>query len=313
MRRETGVNDPEKQRDGRTAIAIAHIAASVDKDPRAPSAMHFVQKLSPAVFGPEPSKDNMLFAGLGQAIGVGAGAKLALVMLSELNRRGGDPARAQLLLALMLAGFVRLGERIDEAYTGLLAHIGPLCMEWTHWKKEDEEGAIHLLIDSINTQPALLEDLGPRLERLEQAGLEAFRVIRDLATLAFDSPLREVHTQFLGSQSIFSSISGSRLALRDIRYVSRMTGHQNAGTELEAIRLTLTNIGFDAPHSAFLADLSQSESNALMLRGNWTTVDFARMELQGRAFQRLLTFLNGQYIVPNVLDLVAFDNPDMQV
>ncbi|PRD41761.1 hypothetical protein C5748_20080 [Phyllobacterium phragmitis] len=315
LRSETGsVEAGERQPDVHTAMALAHIAASIDKDPRTPSAIRLMQDLSAAVLASASPNDNTIFAGLAQAIGVGAGAKLALALTSELARHGDDPARAQSLLALVLAGFLRLGERIDEAYTELLVHAGPLCMEWPHWKNAGEEGATDILIDSIKAQPSLLENLDPRLERLEQTGLEAFRAIRDLASLAFDAKLRDIHQRFLASQSVFSSIAASRTALRDIRHVSLMTDHQGAGTEMEAIRLTLTHIGFDAPRAAFLADLSQFGSNALILRANWTAIDgFARMEVQGRAFQRLLAFLNGQYVVPNVLELVDFDNPDMQV
>jgi hypothetical protein len=304
----------ERQREVRTALALAHVAAAIDKDPRNPAAMRLMQDISALVLAPATQNDNTIFSGLAQVIGIGAGAKLALAIAAELAHRDKDPSRAKTLLTLLLTGFVRLGERIDEAYSGVLRHAEPLCLEWIKWRGEGEENAIHALIDFLEGQPAFLENLEPQLERLEQTGLEAFRAIRDLAAWSFDGKLRDVHDRFLASPSVFASIAGSRAALKDIRQISRAASGEETGPMLEMTRLTLTDVGFDAPRAAFLADLSQLGPNAMMLGANWTALEsFTGMEAQGRAFQRLRAFLNGQYILAETLETIGFDDYDMHI
>ncbi|KKX26161.1 hypothetical protein [Rhizobium sp. LC145] len=304
----------ERQREVRTALALAQVAAAIDKDPRNPAATRLMQDISAVILAPATPNDNTIFSGLAQAIGIGAGAKLALAIAAQLAHRDKNPSRAKALLTLLLAGFVRLGERIDEAYSDLLRHAGPLCIEWIKWRGEGEEEAIQALIDFLKGQSAFLDNLEPRLERLEHTGLEAFRAIRDLAAYSFDGKLRDVHDRFLASRSVFASIAGSNAALKDIRQISLAASGEEPGPSLEMMRLTLTDVGFDAPRAAFLADLSQLSQNALMLGANWTALEsFTRMEAQGRAFQRLLAFLNGQYVVAATPDIVGFDDPDMQI
>ncbi|WP_157895514.1 hypothetical protein, partial [Rhizobium sp. LCM 4573] len=133
-------------------------------------------------------------------------------------------------------------------------------------------------------------------------------------TYSFDGKLRDVHERFLASRSVFASIAGSNAALKDIRQISLAATGKESGPSLEMVRLTLTDIGFDVPRAAFLADLSQLSQSTLMLGANWTALEsFTRMEAQGRAFQRLLAFLNGQYVVAATPDIVGFDDPDMQI
>lgn len=304
----------ERQREVRTALALAHVAAAIDKDPRNPAAMRLMQDISAVILAPATPNDNTIFSGLSQSIGIGAGAKLALAIAAELANRDKDPSRAKALLKLLLTGFVRLGERIDAAYSDVLRHAGPLCLQWIKWRGEGEENAIDALLDFLKGQPALLGNLEPRLERLEQAGLEAFRAVRDLAAYSFDSKLCDVHGRFLASRSVFASIAGSSAALKDIRQVSLAASDAETRPVLEMVRLTLMDVGFDAPRAAFLADLSQLGHNAMVLGANWTALEsFTQMEAQGRAFQRLLAFLNGQYVVAVTPAIVRFDDPDMQI
>ncbi len=304
----------ERQREVRIALSLAHVAAAIDKDPRNPSSMRLVQDICAIVLASAAPNDNTTFSGLAQAIGVGAGARLALAVATHLAHHDEDPSRAPALMTLVLAGFVRLGERVDDAYAEVLKHTGPLCLEWFKWRGEGQENALRALVNALKAQPAYLERLAPQLERLEQAGLEAFRAVRDLAVYTSDRNFREVHERFLANPSVFAAIAGSRTALKDIRHLSLVTNGGQGGPVLEAVRLTLTQIGFDAPRAAFLADLGQLGSDALMLGANWTELDdFEFMEMQGRAFQRLLAFLNGQYVLAETPETIGFDDADMQV
>lgn len=311
---DRGGKSEERQREVRIALALAHVAAAIDKDPRNPSSVRLVQDICAIVLAPATPNDNTTFSGLAQAIGIGAGARLALAVAAELAHDDEDPSRAPALMALVLAGFARLGERVDEAHAEVLKHAGPLCLEWFKWRGEGQERAIRALVNALKCQPAFLQRLDPQLERLEQAGLEAFRAVRDLSAYTFDGKFREVHERFLASQSVFAAIAGSRAALKDIRHVSLATRDADDGPVLQAVRLTLMRTGFDAPRAAFLADLSQLGQNALMLGANWTELDdFEFVEVQGRAFQRLLAFLNGQYIVAEMPEIIGFDDLDMQL
>lgn len=311
---DRGGKTEERQREVRIALALAHVAAAIDKDPRNPSSVRLVQDICAIVLAPATPNDNATFSGLAQAIGIGAGARLALAVAAELAHDDEDPSRAPALMALVLAGFARLGERVDEAYAEVLKHAGPLCLEWLKWRGEGQERAIRALVNALKCQPAFLQRLDPQLERLEQTGLEAFRAVRDLSAYTFDGKFREVHERFLASQSVFASIAGSRAALKDMRHASLAARDADDGPVLQAVRLTLTRTGFDAPRAAFLADLSQLGQNALMLGANWTELDdFEFVEVQGRAFQHLLAFLNGQYIVAETPEIIGFDDLDMQL
>jgi hypothetical protein len=303
----------ERRREKRIVQALAHVAAAVDKDPGHPSSMKLVQDICAVVLAAGMRTDDATFRGLAQAIGAGAGARLALAAATEFDLHDGDRPRAQTLMALVLTGFVRLGERIDEAYIKILKQTGPLCLEWFRWRGQAEEIALPALINALKGQPVFLRTLAPQLEYLERTGLEAFRAIRDLSAYPCDAQVRDVHERFLNSQSVFASIAGSHAALTDILRVSSAANGSGEGADQEAVRLTLVHIGFDAPRAAFLADLSQLGREAMMLGATWTELtDFAHVELQGRAFQRLLTFLNGQYIIGCLPDVVHFDDPDMQ-
>lgn len=311
---DRGGKTEERQREVRIALALAHVAAAIDKDPRNPSSVRLVQDICAIVLAPATPNDNATFSGLAQAIGIGAGARLALAVAAELAHDDEDPSRAPALMALVLAGFARLGERVDEAYAEVLKHAWPLCLEWFKWRGEGQERAIRALVNALKCPPAFLQRLDPQLERLEQTGLEAFRAVRDLSAYTFDGKFREVHERFLASQSVFASIAGGRAALKDMRHASLAARDADDGPVLQAVRLTLTRTGFDAPRAAFLADLSQLGQNALMLGANWTELDdFEFVEVQGRAFQRLLAFLNGQYIVAETPEIIGFDDLDMQL
>ncbi len=309
-----GGRTEKRQREVRTALSLAHVAAAIDKDPRNPSSMRLVQDLCAIVLASVAPNDNTTFSGLAQAIGVGAGARLALAVATHLAHHDEDPSRAPALMTLVLAGFVRLGERVDEAYAEVLKQTGPLCLEWFKWRGEGEEIAVRALVNALKGQPAYLERLAPQLERLEQTGLEAFRAVRDLAVYTSDRNFRAVHERFLANPSVFAAIAGSRTALKDIRHLSRLMTGEQGGPVLDAVRLTLTQIGFDAPRAAFLADLGQLGGQALMLGANWTELDdFEFMEMQGRSFQRLLAFLNGQYVLAETPETIGFGDADMQV
>lgn len=304
----------ERQREVRVALSLAHVAVAIDKDPRNPSSMRLVQDICAIVLASAAPNDNTTFSGLAQSIGVGAGAKLALAVATYLAHHDDDPSRAPALMTLVLAGFVRLGERVDEAYAEVLKHIGPLCLEWFKWRGEGEENAVRALVNAFKGQPVFLQTLAPQLERLEQTGLEAFRAVRDLAIYSSDRNFRDVQERFLANPSVFASIAGSRAALKDIRHLSLVMNGAQEGPVLEAVRLTLTQIGFDVPRAAFLADLSKLGRDTMMLGANWTELeDFEFMEMQGGAFQRLLAFLNGQYVVAEIPETIGFDDADMQV
>lgn len=299
----------DKQRSTRSALALAHLSAAIDKDPRSPSTMRLQQDISSVVLASATPNDNTIFTGLAQAIGVGAGMKLALLVVSVLADHEDDPSRARSLLALMAAGFVRLGERIDEAHGAVIQCLGPLLVEWIAWRAGSDEDAIAALMDFIGRRPSLLENLGPRLDRVEQIGTEAFRALRDLVSCSFDKELGEVRRRFTASESVFGSIAASRTALREIDQMAVAgTAGEDGGPVLDAVKLVLTHIGFDTPRAAFLANLSQI-GHGSMLGANWTALEsFARMETQGRTFQRLLAFLNGQYIVEKMPVIISFDD-----
>lgn len=302
----------DKQRSTRSALALAHLSAAIDKDPRSPSTMRLQQDISSVVLASATPNDNTIFTGLAQAIGVGAGVKLALMVASVLADQEDDPSRARSLLALMAAGFARLGERIDEAHGAVIQCLGPLLVEWIAWRAGSDEDAIAALMDFISRRLSLLENLGPRLDRVEQVGKEAFRALRDLASCSFDKELGEVRRRFTASESVFGSIAASRTALREIDDMAAAgTTGENGGPVLDAVKLVLTHIGFDAPRAAFLANLSQI-GHGSMLGANWTALEsFTQMEAQGRLFQQLLAFLNGQYIVEKMPVIISFDDLDI--
>ncbi|MGU3399961.1 hypothetical protein ACLBWS_09495 [Brucellaceae bacterium D45D] len=300
----------EKQRAVRTALALAHLAAAIDKDPRSPSTMRLMQDISAVVLNSATANDNTVFTGLAQAIGVGAGIKLALMVATALAHEEEDRrSRAPSLRALMVAGFVRLGERIDGAHRAVLQSLGPLLMDWATWRTGPVDAALLALADFVGSQPVLLENLAPRLDRIEQVGVEALRALRDLTSPSLDSELSSVQQRFIASDSVFGCIAGSRAALREINQMAAQRKPvENGLVELEAIKLVLTEIGFDAPRAAFLAERSRIDQGE-MLGHNWTLLEsFAQMEAQGRLFQQLLAFLNGQYIVEQIPIIIGFDD-----
>ncbi|MEJ5023030.1 hypothetical protein WH297_25380 [Ochrobactrum vermis] len=300
----------DKQRAVRTALALAHLAAAIDKDPRSPSTMRLMQDISAVVLNSATANDNTVFTGLAQAIGVGAGIKLALMVAAALAHEEEDRrSRAPSLRTLMVAGFVRLGERIDGAHRSLLQSLGPLLMDWATWRTGPADAALLGLADFVGSQPVLLENLAPRLDRIEQVGVEAFRALRDLTSPSLDNELRRVQHRFIASDSVLGSIAGSRAALREINQMAaQRTPVENGLVELEAIKLVLTEIGFDAPRAAFLAERSRIDQGG-MLGHNWTLLEsFAHMEAQGRVFQQLLAFLNGQYIVEQIPTIIGFED-----
>ncbi|WP_343314994.1 hypothetical protein AAIB41_15890 [Brucella sp. BE17] len=302
----------EKQRTVRTALAVAHLSAAIDKDPRSPSTMRLMQDIGSVVLASATPNDNTVFTGLAQAIGAGAGIKLALMVAAALAHEEGERrSRAPSLRALMVAGFSRLGERVDEAHRAVLQCLGPLLMDWASWRAARTDAALIALVDFVGSQPNLIENLAPRLDRIEQVGVEALRVLRDLASSSLDDGLRSVQQQFIASESVFGSIAASRTALREINQIAALRmGGENAKVELDAIKLVLTDIGFDAPRAAFLADRSRIDHGA-MLAHNWTALEnFAHMEAHGRLFQQLLAFLNGQYIIEYSPALIGFDDLD---
>jgi len=301
----------EKMPAVQTALVLARLAAAVDKDPSNSYVRRVMQDISAAVLASPTQNDKAIFSGLAQAIGVGAGSKLVLAIAHELVYRNDDQSRARAFLTLILSGFVRLGERIDEAYVEVIRHLQLLLIESAGWRSLPNDKAIQAMIVFVKREPILLENLEPRLDRLEQVGLEAFRAVRDLAAFSFDPELRVIHSRFVSSSSVLSAIATSRAALRELRQAAPDGGPST--TTLEATRLMLTHIGFDAPRAAFLADLSQIGGN-MMMSGNWTALEsFELMEAQGRTFQRLLAFLNGQYVVTAMPEIVSFDDSDMQL
>lgn len=301
----------DRQRDARAALAIAYVAAAVDKDPRPPTS-RLLQDLSAIVLASGASRNNATFSGLAQAIAIGAGARLALAVAAEMSHREEDRPRARAFVTLILAGLVSLGERVDDAYADLLKQAGPLCLEWLRWRGVGEDSAVRALVNALKGQSAYLQRLAPELERLETSGLAAFRAIRDLGAYPSDRLFRQVHEQFLASPGVFASIVGSPAALRDIQQLSLVNNGAPDLPVLEAVRLTLTQIGFDAPRAAFLADISQLGSNSLLLEGNWTELDdFEFIETQGAVFQRLLVFLNGQFVIAQNWQTIGFEDPDM--
>jgi hypothetical protein len=310
---EHGPKTDHQPKEVRTALAIAHIAAAMDRDPRSPSSMRLNQDIAALILSPSAPNDNAVFGGLAQAIGVGAGAKLALIVAFELAHQRDGRSRARSLLALMLSGFARLGERIDEAYADILRHAGPLCIEWMKWRQAgDGADAIAALIEHLHSEPLLLQELEPRLEKLEQTGLEAFRAIRDLSGYSFSPELRTVHQGLLNSDSAFAAIASSRSALKEIRHTALATADGGNGVTIDAVLLMLTRIGFDAPRAEFLVSVSEL-GRSTMLGATWTALDsFPEMEASGRSFQRLLAFLNGQYVVAVEPEIVSFDSADMQ-
>jgi hypothetical protein len=305
-----GVTD-DKPRDAKAALVLAHVASAIEKDPRQPSSIRLLQDISAIVLSPANQNDNTVFSGLARTIAVGAGLRLVLAVAADLAHRDENPSRAKSLITLMLSAFTDLGARIDAAYADLLQQAGPICLEWLSWRDMGEEKAIARLIALMNEKSGLLEDMGPKLERLEQAGLDGFHAVRDLAAFTLDPKLDVVRTYFLNSASVFGSISGSRTALREVRQAVTTSG--DGKVTLDMVRLSLTEIGFSAPKSAFLADLCDLENNALMLGSGWTALEsFQAMEKQGRAFQRLLSFLNGQFVMAALPDVIDFDDDDMQ-
>lgn len=308
-----GVTD-EKPRDAKAALVLAHVAAAIDKDPRPPSSIRLLRDIGTILLAPANQNDNAIFSGLVRTIAIGAGVRLVLAVADELAHRDGNPSRAKALVTLMLSAFADLGARIEAAYSDVLQQAGPLCLEWLAWRDEGEERAIALLIEHLQRQPVALEDMAPKLERLEQVGLEAFRAVRDLAAFTLDPKLHEVRSHFLNSPEIFGAISGSRMALRDMRHSITAPSDGNREQTLDMVRLTLSDIGFSAPRAAFLAELCELENNALMLGAGWAALEsFQRMEQQGRAFQRLLSFLNGQFVMAAAPDVIGFGDDDMQV
>ncbi|MEB2847445.1 hypothetical protein GAO09_24970 [Rhizobiales bacterium RZME27] len=303
----------KKPRDAKLALVLAHVAAAIDKDPRQPPSIRLLQDISAIVLSPANQNDNTVFSGLARTIAVGAGLRLVLAVAADLAHHDENPSRAKTLVALMVSAFADLGARIDAAYADLLQQAGPLCLQWLSWREMGEDKAIARLIALINEKNSLLEDMSLKLERLEQAGLDAFRAVCDLAVFTLDPKLDEVRSHFLNSSSVFASIAGSRTALRDIRQAvtTSTTGDENV--TLDMVRLSLTDIGFSAPRAAFLADLCELENNALMLGAGWTALEnFQAMERQGQAFQRLLSFLNGQFVMAVAPDVINFGDDDMQ-
>lgn len=232
---EGGGRTEERQREVRIALSLAHVAAAIDKDPRNPSSMRLVQDICAIVLASAAPNDNATFSGLAQAIGVGAGARLALAVAAHLAHHDEDPSPAPALMTLVLAGFERLGERVDEAHVEVLKHTGALCLEWFKWRGEGEDKAVRALVNALKGQPAYLEGLAPRLERLEQAGLEAFRAVRDLAVYTHDRNFRTVHERFLANPSVFTAIASSHTALKDIRHLSLVTKGEHGGPVLDAV------------------------------------------------------------------------------
>jgi hypothetical protein len=145
---------------------------------------------------------------------------------------------------------------------------------------------------------------------MEKAGLEGVRALRDLAPPYWDAGLQKVHAQLLESDSVFGAIAGSRLALREIRAMATPTADAESAPTLQAVKLVLTRIGFDAPRAEFLANLSEIAQGS-MLGAGWTALEsFERMEAQGRAFQQLLAFLNGRYHVAQTPVVIGFEDVD---
>ncbi|MGI2033547.1 hypothetical protein ACRQ1B_14235 [Rhizobium panacihumi] len=308
-----GVTD-EKPRDAKMALVLAHVTAAVDRDPRSPSSMRLLQDLCAIILSPANQNDNATFSGLTRTIAIGAGVRLVLAVAAELAHRDENPSRAKTLVALMVSAFADLNARIDAAYSDVVKTAGPLCLEWLSWRDMGEDQAIARLAAFLSRQPDLLGDMAPRLERFEQAGLEAFRALRDLSAETIDPRLGEVRSHLLASPSMFAAVAGSRTAMRDIRRTAAVDLGGDDEPTIEMVRLTLTGIGFDAPRAAFLAELSALNDNALMLGSGWTALEnFEQMQTHGRAFQRLLGFLNGQFVMAATPDVIGFGDDDMQV
>lgn len=259
------------------------------------------------------SNDSAIFTGLALAIGIGAGGKLALMIASELAEHDDDPSRARPLMALMVAAFARLGERIEEAHGATLHHLGPLLVDWAAWRGKPDKEAIGALLAFLARRPGFLAEIQPHLDRVEHVGLEALRAIRDLAPPYLSADLCRMHKRFVTSEGVLGSIAASRTALREIRQMAAATGEAESKPSLEAAKIVLTHIGFDAPRSAFLAGISQIGHGSMLGRG-WTLLeDFVGMEARGRAFQSLLAFLNGQYhVAPNPI-VIGFGDLEMPV
>lgn len=134
-------------------------------------------------------------------------------------------------------------------------------------------------------------------------------MLRDLTSSSLDNQLLGVQQNFIASDSVFGAIAGSRTALREINQMAvQQMPDENTGVELEAIKLVLKDIGFEAPRAAFLAERSRIDQGT-MLGHDWTHLEsFAHMEAQGRLFQQLLAFLNGQYIVEQIYSIIGFDD-----
>lgn len=294
----------------RTALVLARLAGAIDKDPWNPHVMKAMQDISAVVLASPVHNDNAIFYGLAQAVGVGKGSRLVLTVARQLLDRDGGQSRARAFLSLVLSGFVRLDERIEEAHAEVVRHLQPLLLESAGWRSQPSGQTMRAMLAFVKHKPILLENLESRLDLLEQFGLGAFRSVRDLAGFAFNAELREMHRRFVSSSSVLASIATSRAALREVRH-DALAASSN-GVTLEATRLMLAHIGFDAPRAAFLAELSQIGGN-MMLGANWTALEnFELMEVQGRTFQRLLAFLNGHYVVTTMPEVIHFDDGDMQ-
>ena len=75
------------------------------------------------------------------------------------------------------------------------------------------------------------------------------------------------------------------------------------------MRLVFLDIGFTAPHDAYLADAAFTQGFTSPLRAGWTRIDnLDAINRDGRAFQRLLEFLNGTFVVPVPLDVLALED-----
>lgn len=296
--------------DARMVLTLAELSAAVERDPRDATATRITQALRGLRQSSASINDDPIFTALCQVIELGAGFKLSLIMVEALAEENEDPDRRRALCLMLATALCRMGARVERRYEDAVRRMEPLLIEWAGWRSEAIDDADVHLCSFLHDRPDFADNVNRQLEGSERAGLEALQAVRHLSALHGNVEFSRVRRLLLESGSVFGAIATSRTALREIREISGMAldGEENGGISLEAVKLVLEHIGFSAPQALFLADLSQARPRTILEAG-WTALeDFAEMQAKGRVFQRILAFMNGQYVVEVPPLLIGFDD-----
>lgn len=316
--RISAVEDNSRGKEGerpvvtRTALALSELSAAFDRDPRNTTQMRLSQPSRGRWLASTAGEDDVIFGALSQAVEVGACFKLSLMIVEALAEETQDPARHRALRILLAIAFRRLGERIGRVYEETQRHCDPLLLEWISWRAASPAQAATALRAFLQSRPDFLKVAAAKLERSEKAGLEAYRAISALAASQAGDELCEARQMLVGDTTILAAIATSRTALLKVRQASLGTvTEEGDGLCLDAVKLQLEHIGFQAPRAQFLADLSGRIGHRSMLEAGWTALDdFSTMQAKGAVFQRLLALLNGQYLVVAQPVMISFDDLD---